>query len=120
MEYEEGLQEAKKAYPFETWKTYLEHMDQYTPENCDAANKIFDDLISKLTMLGADSQESEKVSCFKFAVQALNDLNNNTGIIETGEREELCELIEVITRKAWLDPDSYAGGDGMADLWREW
>jgi len=42
------------------------------------------------------------------------------GIIETGEREDLCELIDKITIAAGLNPEDYAQGDGLADLWREW
>ncbi|MDX6181870.1 hypothetical protein SGQ44_04980 [Flavobacterium sp. Fl-77] len=42
------------------------------------------------------------------------------GIIETGEREDLCELIDQITLASGLKPKDYAKGEGIADSLREW
>jgi len=54
-------------------------------------------------------------------VLSLNELDDKIdGLIETGEREDLCELIDQITIAAGLNPENYADGEGLADEWREW
>ena len=119
-EYSKHLSQAKANYPFEVWKTYSPDMEQYTIENCDAAARIFDTLLAGLAAEGADATERTKLKHFRKAVLALNDLNDSTYIIETGEREELAALIDEITVLAGLTPADYAGGAGVADLWRGW
>ncbi len=133
MNYPEKILQHKAAYPFEKWKTYFygdEELDeddeesgmkQYTPENCDNARKIMDDLLDGLIRVGETAPESAKVELFRVAVQSFNRLNDeNEGLIETGEREELCQIIDNISLSAGLNPKDYAGGEGIADLWRTW
>ncbi|MDO6490983.1 MULTISPECIES: hypothetical protein [unclassified Cellulophaga] len=123
LSYADRLLETKKYYPFAMWQTNFTefNMEQYTEENCSAARHIFNTLIANLITLGENGKEIEKVSFFETAVTELNNLNSNAdGLIETGEREDLCELIDHITIAADLKPDDYADGEGLADLWREW
>jgi len=78
-------------------------------------------LIAKLVALGQGAYEKDKVELFKVAVLSLNKLNDEVeGLIETGEREDLCELIDQITIAAGMNPKNYAGGEGIADIWRDW
>ena len=119
-EYGERLSLAKKSYPFEEWKTYAPAMEQYTPQNCDRAAQIFDDLIRGLSQAGPNASESDKLEQFRIAIQALNKLNEGTYLIETFEREQLAELVNEITVLAGLKPSDYADGAGIADLWRYW
>ncbi len=119
----EKLNKTKELYPFEKWReAFFEYeMEQYTEENCNAAKTIFDNLIDKLIALGENGNETEKIALFEIAVLSLNELENkNEGLIETGEREDLCELIDQITIACGLNPRNYADGEGLADLWREW
>ncbi|MBL7783018.1 MAG: hypothetical protein JNM22_17440 [Saprospiraceae bacterium] len=122
MTYSNKLNATKEAYPFEKWSTYFPGMDVYTTENCNRAKSIFDTLIRQLAAMGETAPRAEKEEQFKSAVLALNDLNEATdgGLIETGEREELCELLDMITIAAGLNPEDYADGEGIADEWREW
>ncbi|GGH82745.1 hypothetical protein HNQ91_005884 [Filimonas zeae] len=122
MSYKEQLEATKDYYPFENWKeSYENGMEQYTTENCDKTKAVFDSLIEHLIALGEKGQEKEKIALFKQAVLSLNDLNEEiSGLIETGERESLCELIDQITVAAGLNPEDYADGGGIADEWREW
>lgn len=129
MNYLENLYATKAHYPFDKWRTYypnesnnFEGMDQYTAENCDKAQAIFDTLIDELGKLGENAPKADKEKLFEIAIIALNDLNDETdgALIETGEREDLCELIDEITISAGLNPEDYADGDGMADEWRDW
>jgi len=123
LTYPERLNSTKEYYPFKKWRDNFHEyeMEQYTEENCNEGKRIFDELINHLIEIGENGDENKKVSYFKKAVEALNRLNNtDRSIIETGEREDLCELIDQITIAAGLKPHDYANGDGLADLWRNW
>ncbi|HTJ11863.1 MAG TPA: hypothetical protein VL547_07555 [Dinghuibacter sp.] len=123
MTYTEKLIEAKAGYPFDNWQeNKVEYgMVQYTPENCDRAQAVLDRLIESLIQLGPDTPEPQKVEFFQLAVEALNDLNDEiAGLIETGEREDLCSLFDQIAGAAGIDTNKYGGGDGIASEWREW
>ncbi|RXK86785.1 hypothetical protein [Filimonas effusa] len=122
MAYKEQLEAIKNYYPFENWRdSYDDGLEQYTPENCNKAQDIFDTLIASLIELGEDAEENNKVELFKTAILSLNELNEEVeDLIETGEREDLCELIDRITVAAGLNPANYADGAGVADEWREW
>ncbi|KXX66498.1 hypothetical protein [Flammeovirga sp. SJP92] len=130
MTYTEKLIKTKDLYPFEKWRGYfypneeedLDGMEQYTEENCATAQKIFEELIDKLIQIGEVGNKKDKEKAFETAIISLNNLNEETGdcLIETGEREDLCELIDEICNATGLNTDDYAEGDGIADLWREW
>ena len=130
MNYSEKILKHKVEYPFDKWRTYFYGneeeedggMEQYTPEICDNAQQIMDNLLERLIRLGEKAPEPAKVGLFKVAVESLNELNDETGgsLIETGEREELCELFDNISVSAGLNPNDYADGAGIADEWRDW
>ncbi len=123
MSYESNLLETKTNYPFARWREGEAHgLEQYTEENCNAARGIFDDLIAELIKLGEEAREEDKIGKFKIAVESLNELNDETdgALIETGEREELCPLIDLIARKVGMDPNKYGDGEGLASEWRDW
>lgn len=123
MEYQNKFSEAKKTYPFDQWRaSYDDGLEQYTQENCDKARKIFDDLIDGLVAIGQDASEEKKVALFEKAILATNELNSECedSLIETGEREELCELTDKIAIACGLNPEKYGDGEGLASEWREW
>lgn len=123
MEYRNKLNEVKKSYPFDRWReAFSQGLEQYTQENCDKARKIFDDLIADLIEIGEGASEDNKVALFKTAIIATNQLNSECDdcLIETGEREDLCELTNMITTACGLDPNKYGDGEGLASEWREW
>jgi hypothetical protein len=131
MTYKEKLEATKVDYPFDHWRELFypededdeddEGMEQYTPENCDKAQAVLDNLINQLVLLGENAEEKDKVKLFENAILQLNDLNNLIrGLIETGEREDLCELFDKITVACGLNPEDYGGGEGIADDYREW
>ncbi|TDO77617.1 hypothetical protein EV143_104384 [Flavobacterium chryseum] len=123
LSYSEKLNKTKILYPFKNWReNFFEYgMEQYTEENCNAAKNIFDNLITELIELGENGNKKDKEKCFELAVKSLNKLNEKEeSIIETGEREDLCELIDQITIASGLNPEEYAKGEGISDLWREW
>ena len=128
MSYSEALEATKAGYPFDRWyesslpdEDGSEGLTQYSRENCDAVKSIFDSLIAALQEKGQGASEADKVALFEKAVLALNDLDAQiSGLIETGEREDLCELINEISVATGLDPEQYGDGEGLASEWREW
>ncbi len=76
-----------------------------------------DDLIESLIELGEDAPEDEKLALFQMAVESLNTLNDSTDLIETGEREELCELFNQIGHAAGIEVDEE---EKSVTQWRDW
>jgi hypothetical protein len=118
-DYLQKLNAAKADYPFKRWAA--SGLDQYTPDACKAFTRIFDRLIDELGKLGPAADEAAKLAAFEQAVLALNDLDDeDERLIETDEREQLCELVNTIATAAGLDPKDYGDGEGPATKWREW
>lgn len=118
-DYSDRLNATKASYPFQQWQE--SGLEQYTAEACSAFSRVFDQLIAELLQVGPDVAESVKLAAFERAVVALNALNEaDESLIETGEREDLCELINTITVAAGLDPSKYGDGEGPASEWRDW
>ena len=117
------LEKCKSEYPFARWRLNAkEHcMKQYSHENCEAIEMIFDELIADLKVLPDDATAEDKVLLFKYAVLATNAMDARIdGLIETGEREDLCELLDQISIAAGLEPEEFAEGEGIASEWRSW
>ena len=77
--------------------------------------------MEELLRLGEDATEREKLDALKSAVVALNTLNRQIpGLIETGEREDLCDMFDEIAQACGLEPANYGDGQGVATEWREW
>ena len=123
LAYRDSLNKTKDFYPFDNWrKAYSDGLTQYTESKCNAAKKIFDDLISDLVKLGKAAKESDKISLIKKAILKTNALNEKTDgtLIETGEAEQLVELTNRISIVCGIDPSKYGSGEGPASEWREW
>jgi hypothetical protein len=121
--YAEKLDVCKNSYPFLKWAANFDRgMEQYNPENCARAEAILDALLHGLVALGVTAPEPQKIKQFEIAVRALNELNETEGgsLIETGEREDLCELFNVIAAAADIDWQQYGDGEGPASEWRDW
>jgi hypothetical protein len=119
--YADRLNRWRNNLPFSDWRTNFElGLEQYTQANCDQAERIMKELVDGLIEVGETAPEAKKVSLFKTAVEALNLLNDETHLIETGEREELCELFNLISVDCGIDPSKYGSGEGLASEWRDW
>ena len=123
-EFKKKLNEVKELYPFDYWYETLykeNEMEQYTLANCKAAQNIMDNLIDELLELGLEVDAEKKMEKFKKAVISFNQLDEAAeGLIETDERETLCEIIDRVGVACGLIPELYGGGDGIASEWREW
>jgi hypothetical protein len=113
------LNATKDQYPFPQWAE--SGLEQYTEEACEAFTRIFDTLIEQLAALGATAPATAKLEAFRQAVVAINELyETDDSLIETSEREELCELCNVIAVAAGMNPKDYGDGEGPASEWRDW
>jgi hypothetical protein len=94
-------------------------LEQYTVENCERAEKIISTLISELEKT-PDLTEENKVHQIRKAVLDFNKLNEELDycFIETGEREELCDIFDNIAETVGIDTQNYE--DGIASEWRDW
>ncbi len=118
-DYSSKLTDTKASYPFKRWEE--SGLEQYTPEACGAFVGVFDRLINDLVAKGESASEEQKLESFHQAGIALNALNEeDESLIETGEREDLCELSNIVAVAAGLDPSKYGGGEGPASEWRDW
>jgi len=118
-DFADSLNATKASYPFGRWAE--SGLDQYTSEACGQFAHIFDLLIDELNQLGSTASEVSKLAAFEKAVVALNALNEtDESLIETGEREDLCMLVNTIAVAAGIEPTKYGGGEGPASEWREW
>ena len=118
-EYGQRLVATKARYPFSHWAK--SGLPQYTARACAAFVAVFDRLIADLATLGESAAEAQKLECFHRAVEALNELNKrDLTVIATGEREDLCELCNIVAIAAGLDPKKYGDGEGPASQWRDW
>lgn len=83
-------------------------------KKCDGILSAFTDNLQKL---GASAAEPAILKCVQQAVLELNALNESVGggLIETDQREELCEYILFAAKQSGLKQD----GD-LTEEWREW
>jgi len=124
VEFKNKISEAKKLYPFDYWYETLykeNEMEQYTLANCKVAQSIMDNLIDELLELGLKADVEKKLEKFEKAVISYNELNEEyEGLIETDERETLCEIIDRVGVACGLILELYGRGDGIASEWRDW
>ncbi|QIZ41024.1 hypothetical protein BHV55_04840 [Bacillus sp. RZ2MS9] len=100
--------ELKKNKPTTSWFEYDEDGEFFTEENISATNTVLDTYINNLQQLGENPTEVE--------VMKLNELNiEHDYFIETMEREDLYEFIDVAARIAGLESE-----EDITEEWREW
>jgi hypothetical protein len=109
--YAEQLTATKQEYPFNRWKLYVDDSsNMWSLAECNELITTFDDLIAGLTTLGPEGTEEEKTALFE---EAIDNINEWTGSIDTLAREDLIDLIDTVAAAAGLshiDND----GEGMA------
>lgn len=124
LSFDDQIKEIRKRYPFERWhQMHLE--DKSTPhtrEVCTYARQLMDDLLSIMESSGVESSEEEKKKHIGKTVILFNELNDKCGseLIETMEREELCEVFDLLGVAYKMDFSAYDDGDDITSDWREW
>lgn len=114
------LELIKKNLDIMSWVEKSEDgLEQYTRKNCKKAETIILELIKQLENL-VQGNLSKKKELIKNCVLELNKLNDSLDgcFIETGEREELCNLFDNIADAVGINIQDYR--DGIASEWRDW
>lgn len=88
----------------------------YTREDVDRCSSMIDAYLNDVTE-NRGAGDSEIVLAVKKVVLGLNELNNNCGggLIETDQREDLCQIILMAAQENGLTTT-----DDVTEQWREW
>jgi len=115
---EDELQEILNKSSVLNWTNKLEFgMEIYSKENCVKAQDISVDLVKEIQ---TKQDKKEKINCIKNAVIKFNELNKHLdqAFIETGEREDLCEIFDNIADAVSIDVNEF--DNDITLEWREW
>ena len=87
----------------------------YTQGHVDQVEGILDSYLADVER--AEGGDAAILAAVQTAVLALNELNDSAdgNLIETDQREQLCEIIGSAAREAGLQTD-----DDVTEEWREW
>ena len=88
----------------------------YNQSDVDTCSEIIDAYLRSVANNGASNQTAI-LDTIQETVERLSKLNEscNGCLIETDQREDLCELILVAAKKVGLETD-----DDVTEQWREW
>ena len=89
----------------------------YTQADIDKCAKILDDYIDELIALKGKADADKVMNCVKKVILALNELADSP-LIETDQREHLCQFIEDAAIEAGLPKPPK--GEDITYEWREW
>ena len=91
----------------------------YTIDDVETCSKILDIYIDQLVLLGKHPHNDEILSVVQTVVESLNELNAEcgNGLIETMERENLCDYIQEAAIIAGWESES---DEDVTEEWREW
>lgn len=108
-----------KRLPTAKWTRRMKSGDSsFTKAGIDEARALLERYVSTLVALTNRKAASGIYNSVKKLVLALNKLNaRHDSMIETLEREELCDFIDKIIRATGLE---VAAGTDLTEPWREW
>jgi len=100
---------------------------EYDQTEIDKCGNILDIYIDELIALGSNPNPEKIKDCVKSAILELNNLSEDSNIIETQQREDLCKFIQDAAVEAGLQvPVRMVTKDGrnlfhdITEEWREW
>ena len=90
----------------------------YSQEHIDRCGDIIDVFFEELQGIPGEDRNAEIMELVQSVVLELNQLNDETegGLIETDQREQLCEIIILAAKEAGLVTDVY----DITEEWRDW
>ncbi|GMT49352.1 MAG: hypothetical protein IEMM0008_0891 [bacterium] len=117
-----SIEDLKQMKPTLRWRErMLDGDDLFSEEIIYETNKVLDVFINRLIPLNGKSDRKQIEQIVKELVFQLNDLGGIEGkynnYIETLEREELCEFIDMAITVTGYE---LAEGEDITEDWREW
>lgn len=114
-----SILEYSKELPTFEWKKRKDEGDEiFTDKAISDVEKLLTSYLQTIADLTKEKKASNIYNSIKKIVTALNKINEkNDGFIETMEREELCDFINVIVRKTGLEIEASID---LTEQWREW
>ena len=99
-------------------KDNQQDFDDYCQENIDDCENILSNYLTNVLAPAIHGNTEHIMAIVKNAIMSLNDLNLicNESLIETDQREGICNLINSAARLAGLSSDY----DDITEEWREW
>jgi hypothetical protein len=90
----------------------------YTQEHVDRCSEIIDDFLASLEKVPEAQKNKYIMTAVKKTILRLNKLNEKCDgcLIETDQREDLAELVNLATKHAGLE----SGAHDITYKWREW
>lgn len=90
----------------------------YTTHEVDQCAVILEQYLEEVLSPSVYGQSRKIMGSVKAAVLKLNELNDacNQSLIETGQREQICDLIISSAMQAGLKTDEH----DITEAWREW
>lgn len=90
----------------------------YSQAHVDRCAEILDAFLSDIEKVSDATRDQDIIDAVKTVVLGLNDVNNACGgsLIETDQREQLCDLIIAAADEAGL----VSTEDDITEEWREW
>jgi len=90
----------------------------YTQKHVDRCSEIINDFLTSLEKTPDAQKNKYIIAAVKKTVLRLNELNEKCdgNLILTGQREDLCKLIDLAARDAGLESSTY----DITYEWREW
>jgi hypothetical protein len=94
---------------FSSWKRYPSETAKRASQN------ILTETVNRLTGLGPNSAEADRMEVLRRCIESFNDLDAQSNFIETVEREDICREFEAIVQACGLGAHK-----DLADKWRDW
>jgi hypothetical protein len=90
----------------------------YTQKHIDRCSVIIDEFLALLEKVPEAQKNKYIMAAVKKTVLRLNKLNDGCdgSLLETDQREDICELINTAARHAGLE----SSADDITEEWREW
>ncbi|WP_206604246.1 hypothetical protein [Aquimarina sediminis] len=108
----------KNKLPTIEWKRRKSEGDGiFTDESIEIIEKLLIDYIAQIITLTKKRNATTIYNSVKKITKNINRVNHRLNVIDTLEREELCNFINKIVRKTGLNIDSEID---LTEEWREW
>jgi hypothetical protein len=90
----------------------------YAQKHVDRCSAIIDDFLASLEKTPETQKNKYIMAVVRKTILRLNKLNERCdgNLIETGQREDLCKLVNSVARHAGLE----SSADDITYEWREW